>query len=53
LTSETVNTASKTVSDNTFHTGTQTKNNPLNAVSSIAKEEECTIVQAISQVKEQ
>ena len=53
LTSETVTTATQTVSDNISHTGTQTKNNPLDAVSSIAKEKECTIVQAISQVTEQ
>ena len=53
LTAETVNTATQTVSDNVSHTGTQTKNNPLDAVSSIAEEEECTIVQAISQVTEQ
>ena len=53
LTSDSVTTATQTVSDNISNTGTQTKNNPLDAVFSIAEEEECTIVQTISQVTEQ
>ena len=48
LTSDSVTTATQTVSDSISQTGTETKNNPLDAVSSIAEEEELTIVQAIS-----